>query len=64
MKNLKNLGVALSKTEQKGITGGCKGFSDGECNQVAQNQIVCSSNCDCDLDAYCNSFTGRCQCVV
>ncbi|WP_452226275.1 hypothetical protein [Lacinutrix cladophorae] len=48
MKNLKNLGTALSKVEQKMIKGG----------QFQAKK--CKKSSDCDAGQYCSSFSGKC----
>lgn len=68
-KQILNIGDALNKTEQKQIMGG-RGFgiSDGECDQLSQQEIVCDPYSPinfCDLDAICldlGSGNGRCHC--
>lgn len=69
MKNLKNLGKTLNKSEQKAINGGGRniGISDGDCNEQQQNQISCDpygmTGFSCELDAYCSPITHKCTCI-
>lgn len=68
-KQILNIGKALNKVEQKAIIGGTTfGISDGKCNQMLEDEKVCTGyNVGCDLDANCinhnSSGFGQCLCA-
>jgi hypothetical protein len=63
-KTIVNLGKRLRKSEQKEITGGSKGISDGQCttsNAQCTYQGFFGNDCP-DLDELCDLETFRCYC--